>query len=137
MRRRVTLAVKFYRDGMAPRLLLSGGGSHIISEAEVMRALARAAGVSEAHLLCESASRNTAENALYSARILREAGWHRVVLVSHRTHLFRARLVFRLAGIAVVGCLGVPSRSVAAALRSVVHEAVALPRSILRVLCRR
>ena len=134
MRRRVALAVKLHQDGLAPRLVLSGGGRSGVSESQVMRALACDAGVPPVHLHCEAASRNTAENALFSAKLLREAGWHRVVLVSHRTHLFRARLLFRLVGIEVVACAGVSSRSFATALRHVLHEAVALPRSIVRVL---
>jgi uncharacterized SAM-binding protein YcdF (DUF218 family) len=137
MRRRVALAVKLYQRGVAPRLVLSGGGRSGASEAPIMRALACDAGVPAADLYCEAASRNTAENALFSARLLHEAGWPRVVLVSHRTHLCRARLLFRLVGIEVVACAGVPSRSWPMVLRHVLHEAVALPRSIVRVLRRR
>jgi uncharacterized SAM-binding protein YcdF (DUF218 family) len=137
MRRRVALAVKLYQRGVAPRLVLSGGGRSGASEAQIMRDLACDAGVPPADLHCEAASRNTAENALFSARLLQEAGWHRVVLVSHRAHLFRARLLFRLVGIGVVACAGVPSRSWPMVLRHVLREAAALPRSIVRVLRRR
>lgn len=117
-------------------LLLSGGGARV-SEAEVMSVLAIEAGVPRAALLCEAWSRNTAENAVYSARLLRPLGLRRVVLVSHRTHLPRARLLFRLAGLSVVGGAGVPSRSAAAAVAAALYEAVALPRSVIRLLCRR
>src|SRR5687767_9398781 len=98
LRRRVALAVALYETGAAPLLVLSGGGTPV-SEAQVMAGLARTAGVPEAALLYEGASRNTAENALNSARLLREMGLSRVLLVSSRTHLLRARWLFRLAGL--------------------------------------
>jgi SanA protein len=133
LRRRVALAVALYDAGAAPRLLLSGGGEPV-SEAQVMADLATTAGVPTDALFCEATSRNTAENALYSASLLRELGLSRVVLVSSRAHLPRARWLFRLAGLRVVGSAGVPARSARRALVSIVIEIVALPRSVWRVL---
>lgn len=136
MRRRVALGVRLYQAEAAPYLLLAGGGAPV-AEADIMRELATAAGVPEAALICEPWSRNTAENAVHSARLLHARGLRRVVLVSHAVHLFRARLLFRLAGLAVVGSAGVPPRSVVEALAFALYEAAALPRSITRVLWRR
>ena len=133
LRRRVALAVTLYKSGVAPLLVVSGGGAPV-SEAQAMSELARAAGVPVTALLCETASRNTAENALNSARLLREIGLSRVVLVSSRAHLLRARWLFRLAGLRVVGSAGVPARSARQAIVSGIVEIVALPRSVLRVL---
>jgi uncharacterized SAM-binding protein YcdF (DUF218 family) len=50
----------------------------------------------------ESASRDTRENALYTARILSSAGIHRVILVSHAAHLKRAAEEFKAVGLEVV-----------------------------------
>jgi len=50
----------------------------------------------------ESASRDTHENALYSARILRGAGIARVVLVTHGFHMRRSLREFAAAGIAAI-----------------------------------
>lgn len=133
LRRRVALAVSLYDAGAAPVLVLSGGGAPV-SEAQAMAELARAAGVPAVALLCEGSSRNTAENALNSARLLRELGLSRVVLVSGRAHLLRARWLFRLAGLRVVGSAGVPARSARRALVSSLVEIVAMPRSVWRVL---
>jgi uncharacterized SAM-binding protein YcdF (DUF218 family) len=133
LRRRVALAVTLYETGVAPLLVLSGGGGPV-SEAEVMSGLARATGVPVTALLCEAASRNTAENALNSARLLREVGLSKVVLVSGRAHLLRARWLFRLAGLRVVGSAGVPARSSRRAIVSGIVEIAALPRSVWRVL---
>jgi uncharacterized SAM-binding protein YcdF (DUF218 family) len=50
----------------------------------------------------EDRSRNTAENARYSAEILRRVGIDRVVLVTHAWHMRRARAAFAAQKIDVV-----------------------------------
>jgi uncharacterized SAM-binding protein YcdF (DUF218 family) len=50
----------------------------------------------------ESASRDTRENAVNSARILRDAGVRKVLLVSHAIHLPRAQAEFEAAGMEVI-----------------------------------
>ena len=133
LRRRVALGVQLYAAKTAPYLLLVGGGGPV-TEAAVMRELAIAAGVPDSALICETRSRNTAENAVHSARVLRDCGLRRIVLVSHAAHLFRARLLFRIAGVDVIGSAGVPSRSALEAVAAAFYEAAALPRSLARML---
>lgn len=133
LRRRVALAIDLYRRGAAPLLVLSGGGAGPIAEAETMRDLALAAGVAESALLCEPHSRNTVENAVNTARLLRERGIRRMILVSDRTHLPRAALLFRLAGLEVVGRAGVPTHSRARTVLAACYEMGALPRSLVRL----
>lgn len=50
----------------------------------------------------EDRSEDTRENAAFSARMLRAAGVHRVLLVTHAMHMPRARLEFEREGIEVV-----------------------------------
>ena len=133
LRRRVARAVELYRGGGAPLLVLSGGGAGPVSEASIMHEMALAAGVPEAALLCEPHSRNTVENAVNTARLLRERGLTRVILVSDRTHLPRAAVLFRLGCLEVVGRAGVPAFSRAHSLLSACYELGALPRSLLRL----
>ena len=50
----------------------------------------------------ENQSGDTWENAVYSARILRQAGMSKVLLVTHAWHMPRARLAFERQGLSVV-----------------------------------
>lgn len=99
---RVEQAVALYHQGVAPWLLLSGGvGAHPPSEARVMRELAVAAGVPASACVLEEDSLSTEANAWFSARVLRERGARRVVVVSDPYHLLRARQCFRREGLEV------------------------------------
>jgi uncharacterized SAM-binding protein YcdF (DUF218 family) len=50
----------------------------------------------------ETASRDTAENASFSARILRGEGVTRVLLVTHALHMKRAQSEFEASGMRVI-----------------------------------
>jgi uncharacterized SAM-binding protein YcdF (DUF218 family) len=96
---RVEHAAALYHRGVAPWLVLSGGeGVHAPSEARVMLRLAVEAGVPASACVLEEESRSTWDNARFSARLLRERGARRVVVVSDPYHLLRARQCFRRQG---------------------------------------
>ncbi len=69
-------AASFFRRGLVPRILVSGGltpgGAE--PEAEVIAANLRAAGVPDTALLLERRATNTGENVAFSLPILAEAG---------------------------------------------------------------
>jgi uncharacterized SAM-binding protein YcdF (DUF218 family) len=134
--RRLDRGIDLFRDGAAPLLLLSGGGSGPVPEAEIMRRMAIARGVPEAALLVEPGSHDTVENARDTARLLNSRGEDSVLLVSDRTHLPRATLLFRLAGLRVAGRAGVPPPSILWEVRAAIRECVALPVSLARALHR-
>lgn len=99
---RVEKAVALYQQGLAPRLLFSGGvGVNPPSEAQVMRALAVQLGVPHEACLLEEQSHSTEQNARFSAELLRAQGIQRLVVVSDPYHLLRARQYFRLQGFEV------------------------------------
>jgi uncharacterized SAM-binding protein YcdF (DUF218 family) len=131
--RRVDRGVRLFHEGTAPLLVLSGGGAGPVAEAAIMREMALGWGVPEAALLIEPFSRNTFENACESARLLRLRGLHSVLLVSNRTHLPRAILLFWSAGLKVVGWAAAVPPSTTWAACAAIHECAALPASLLRL----
>jgi uncharacterized SAM-binding protein YcdF (DUF218 family) len=130
--RRVECGVGLFRAGAAPVLVLSGGGYGAVPEAERMRRAALAAGVPEAALLIDPVSRDTFENARETARLLRPRGVASVVLVSDRTHLPRAALLFRLAGLRVAARAAPPAARLRREAVAAVREIAALPWSLMR-----
>jgi len=54
---------RLLQGGAAPLLVLSGGGTGSVPEAEIMRRMALARGAPEVVLLIEPGSRDTVENA--------------------------------------------------------------------------
>jgi uncharacterized SAM-binding protein YcdF (DUF218 family) len=104
---RLFYAARLYRQGVAPYLLLSGGQTLIVGparvpEAESMAEVLVEIGVPREALWLESASRNTYENGVEAAAILRRAGIERVVLVTSASHMPRAVAVFDKAGLEVI-----------------------------------
>ena len=74
LRRRLGIGIELFERGAAPLLVLSGGGSATMPEAEIMRRAAIAHGVPPTALLVDTVSRNTVENARETARLLRARG---------------------------------------------------------------
>lgn len=102
---RVWHAARLFRASKAPLVLLSGGSDpehSAFSEAEAMRKLMADLGVSERAILLEQESRNTIQNAEYSAAILTEQGISRILLVTSAYHMPRAKGVFEAQGLEVV-----------------------------------
>lgn len=84
-------------------VLVTGGApeGEGVPEAQLMRALMRDEYRQPVRWM-EARSRNTRENAYYSAEILTRAGVRRIYLVSHAWHLARAMPEFERAGLTVV-----------------------------------
>lgn len=84
---RVWHAARLYRAGKAP-LVLASGGSDRTSTLPLLRDF----GVPESALRCEDNSRNTEENARFTAQLLGKGG--RILLVTSAFHMTRARMMF-------------------------------------------
>lgn len=104
-RRRVETGVRLWQAGLAPILVMAGGPApHDRVEADVMAGLAVYLGVPAKVIRTERASTDTISNARNTVRLLCEttendAGCRpRVIVVSSRYHLRRARDLFRCAG---------------------------------------
>jgi uncharacterized SAM-binding protein YcdF (DUF218 family) len=134
LKRRVEHGVRLFQEGVARVLLLSGGGSGAVPEAEIMRGIALAQGVPQRALLIEAHSQDTLGNARETALLMRAHELQSVVLVSDRAHLPRAALLFRLAGVEIAGRSGVCSPSLPGEIGAAIREMAVLPCSLVRAL---
>jgi len=90
------------RTGRAKFAILSGGklrGAQRASEADVLAEQLEDWGIATDRLVREGASRNTHENAVECARIVRERGWTKLLLVTSAMHMQRAAGCFRAEGL--------------------------------------
>lgn len=90
---------------------------------------AAAQGLSPDRIIRERRSANTAENAAFTAAILRSKGVSRVALVTETLHSPRAARFFERQGLSVVNQASVPSPTLARMAALGVHEMLAPIRS--------
>jgi uncharacterized SAM-binding protein YcdF (DUF218 family) len=100
---RIVRAAQLLRAGQAKNVLITGGitfdGKAERSEADWLAEWLRGEGIAADRIALEGESRNTRENALFSAKILEQRGWKRVLLVTSAWHAPRALGCFRAAGV--------------------------------------
>lgn len=104
---RMIQAVRLYREGAAPTILLSGGnitwlGNRPSTPAEEMEEILLLMGVPQDALILQTKSQNTQEDAAYSAQILRARGIDEVILVTSAAHMPRSVALFEKQGIKVI-----------------------------------
>ena len=100
---RLLTAVRLERKLRVP-ILLSGGQVYADSgqEAMIAKRVLLSLGVKESSVLLETKSVNTAQNAKFSAAILREKKFTRPILVTSAFHMKRAVLNFEREGVTVI-----------------------------------
>jgi len=104
---RVLYAARLYRDGVAPRILLSGGNitwldSRPSTPAEEMKEVLIFLGVPESALVLHTQSQNTHEDALFSSQMLKDEGINRIILVTSAMHMPRSKALFEKLRIEVI-----------------------------------
>jgi len=101
--RRVLLAARRYREGLAPIVLFTGGdaGSGRCAISTAMANLGREVGIPDSAIRLEQMSRSTWENGQLSAPMLQREGARRLLLVTDRLHMLRAAGVLSRLGFEV------------------------------------
>ena len=104
---RVLYAAKLYQSGIADQILLSGGniewlGTRTTTPAQDMEELLLLMNVPKNALILQDQSRNTAEDAQFSAEILRERNIEEIILVTSASHMWRSVALFEKQGIKVI-----------------------------------
>ncbi len=94
---RIWHAARLYHAGKAPLVILSGSWDDVSSQPLLLDL-----GVPPSSIRVETASRNTAENARFTAALLQETRARRVLLVTSAWHMRRAQLLFARTGVEVI-----------------------------------
>jgi uncharacterized SAM-binding protein YcdF (DUF218 family) len=98
--RRVRAGVAAFHEGLAPRLVFSGGAAHNgVVEARAMADFARELGVPDGAMLIEPYARHTTENIRNTAYLLEPFGWRRVLIVTDALQLPFAFVLAQQAGL--------------------------------------
>lgn len=102
-RARLDHALELYRRGVAPLIITLGGtGGDEYTEGLVGARYLESRGVSEEDIIAETESTNTEESARRVAVIARANGFHKLVIVSDGTHLFRIHAICTAEGLNVL-----------------------------------
>jgi uncharacterized SAM-binding protein YcdF (DUF218 family) len=100
---RIVAGFELLRQGRAGKILITGGPVRrlpgVRTEPELLAAALRAWGVDPSRIVIETASRNTHENAVESARVVAAQGWRSLLLVTSAWHMPRALACFRAVGL--------------------------------------
>ncbi len=93
-RERVLEAIREYRAGAAPVMILTGGAAHNrFIEADVMAKLAESSGVPARAIVEERRAHTTIENVEYSTELMHARGWDSVEAITSPAHTRRASLI--------------------------------------------
>ncbi len=97
LRARLNHALRLYRDGLAPRIIVTGGVGRgdTTSEAHVSQRWLLSRQVPDSAIVVQPQGRSTAASMDAVATWLHERGYERVLLVSDPFHMFRLRLEAR------------------------------------------
>ena len=99
---RVWFAARLFHAGKAPLVLVSGGSDpeqDAYSEARASAIFLVDLGVPAQTIVLEETSRNTRQNAAFSAALLKARGINRIVLVTSALHMPRAMALFAAQGL--------------------------------------
>ena len=100
---RMLAGITLVQQGLGKTLLVSGGSGNLFdqhtSEARLLQVFALQLGLSADQVLVEASSRNTYENALHTANMLRAHQLHHTVLITSALHMRRAMAAFHRQGI--------------------------------------
>jgi len=89
---RLDKAVEYHERNPEAKIIVAGGNERNLceSEAAVMKKYLIRHNVREEIILLEDRSSSTAENLRFSREIMREQGLERAVIITSRSHMFRA-----------------------------------------------
>jgi uncharacterized SAM-binding protein YcdF (DUF218 family) len=102
---RLNHALWLYRQGLAPRILTTGGkgGDPLFTEGEVARAYLSKHNVPSESILVESEGETTVHSTAASAEIMRRLSLKSCIVVSDGYHIYRVKKMLEFQGMSVYG----------------------------------
>ncbi len=92
---RVKQAADLYHAGQASHMIFASGYTFVFQEAEMMKDLAVSCGIPASSILLEVQGINTRQSLERVEHMVRQQGWHSILLVSSPYHMRRAILVWQ------------------------------------------
>lgn len=96
---RIWQAVKLYHEDKINKILITGGSASLFSQDTVESALLekflKTTGIPSEDIITEEKSRNTRENALFTAQLLNNKEYQNLLLITSAMHMRRSNLCFK------------------------------------------
>lgn len=133
LRLRLDEAVRLYRDGFAPAIIVSGakGDDEEMAEAFAMRDYLVRHGVPADRIHTEAASFNTYQNLAYSQAVMVQNGFRTALIVSNASHIRRTLLLARDLGLEASAAPAPMPDSLYLRVRQYVREGAAMMSLVL------
>lgn len=100
---RILAGISIVRRGIADQLLITGGTGSLLdqskSEAMLLKEFAIESGLSSDQIIIDPTSRNTHENAVNTAALVRERGYKKILLITSAFHMWRSEAAFNKQGL--------------------------------------
>jgi len=102
---RLMQAIDLYKKGKIKKIFISGGSGNLFynekKEADILKAFLINISVPDSDIIIENKSKNTYENALFSAKILKQKKSKNLLLITSSLHIYRAKKCFEKVGLKV------------------------------------
>lgn len=130
---RLDCAIRIYQQGLAKRIIVSGGkGKEGFEEADVMADYLGSNGVPIEAVILDRFGYDTYHTAFNGRYIMQHYGFQSAIVVSHYYHISRCRLAFRRAGIEQVYTVSPDFYANPRDLYSICRELAGIPYYALR-----
>lgn len=100
---RIWQAVRLYKEGRIKKILITGGAAGFFEKDTIESVLLKnfliKIGIPNSDILTEEQSRNTRENAMYTAEILQNKPYSNLLLITSASHMRRANGCFNKVGL--------------------------------------
>ncbi|HWQ61111.1 MAG TPA: YdcF family protein [Negativicutes bacterium] len=128
LRLRLEEAVRLYRQGLAPAIIVSGarGEDEEVAEAFAMRDYLVKEGIPDERIVTEDASFNTYQNLANSRAVMAERGYRKALIVSNASHVHRTLVLARDLGMEASAAPAPMPDSLSLRVRNYLREGAAM-----------